>query len=419
MKVLVRSAKVIAPQSSFHHKVIDMLIENGVIVKIASSLNDFADQEVSLDNLHLSIGWFDSSVSFGEPGYEERECIENGLRTAAKSGFSTIMLNPDTFPVTDNQGAVKFLKYQSAGLATRLFPVGALTQKGEGNALAEMYDMSRAGAVAFGDYKSPVSDPNLLKIALQYTQSFGGIVQSFPLEERLSQDAVAHEGKMSMQLGLKGNPDLAEELQVYRDLALLEYVGGKLHIPTISTAKSVKRIGEAKEKGLDVSCSVAVHNLAFTEESIQGFDSRYKVNPPLRTEADRQALIEGVQTGIIDMVTSDHRPMDIEHKKMEFELAENGTLGLESAFGALNKIFGVDKTIELLTAGRERFLTENPKLAEGSPAELTFFNPKKGYTFKKEDIYSSTTNSMFLNSSLEGKVYGLYAQNHLILNEDE
>src|SRR5699024_8669071 len=319
MKILIKSARIIDKNRKFNQKKADILVENGKIKEISSSIKTTAYKIISLENLHISKGWFDSSICFGEPGYEERETLENGLLVAAKSGFTGIALNPDTFPVIDSHSSVNFLKNKAFNAATHLFPIGSLTQAGEGKELAELYDMKQAGAVAFGDYKKPVENPNLLKIALQYSQSFEALILSFPEEKTLTKNAVVNEGEISTKMGLKGMPSFAEELQISRDLEILAYTGGKLHIPTISTAGSVSRIAKAKEKGLDVSSSVALHNLFFTDEKLEEFDAAYKVKPPLRTEKDRKALIEGVKSGVIDMVTTDHRPMNIEYKELEYE----------------------------------------------------------------------------------------------------
>jgi len=296
-----------------------------------------------------------------------------------------------------------------------LYPIGALTQKSESVDLAELFDMKNAGAVAFSDYKIPVKNPNLLKIALQYTQTFNGLVQSFPQENAIARNGCVHEDYESTQLGLKGIPALAEELQITRDLFILEYAGGKLHIPTISTKKSVKLIKQAKKKGLDVTCSVAIHQLILTDKKLQNFDANYKVLPPLRTSKDAKALLKGLKDGTIDMVTTDHTPIAIEQKKVEFENAAYGTIGLESAFGALNTVFSVEKTIELLTSGRKRFGIEEPILKEGEKAEFTLFNPDENFTFQKENIFSTSKNSMFIGEKMKGKVYGIFANNKLTL----
>lgn len=408
MNLLLKSATIIDSASEFHRSTKDILIENGVITKIATSVENTKKYDtLSLENLHISQGWFDSSVSLGEPGFEERETIENGLKTAAKSGFTAVAVNPNAHPIADSKADISFLKSKAVGNAVDLYPMGALTTKSESVDLAEMFDMKSAGAIAFGDYQKAIENPNLLKIALLYASNFDGLVLSFPQENKIAGKGMMNEGPNSTRLGLKGIPALAEELQVARDLFLLAYTKGKLHIPTISTATSVQLIREAKQKGLNVSCSVAIHNLVLSDDELESFDSNYKVLPPLRTHNDCYALIEGLKDGTIDMVTSDHNPIDIEHKKMEFDNAMFGTIGLESAFGALRTIFDTEKTIELLTSGKERFGIETSQIAEGKLANLTLFNPEGNYTFTSAHIHSSSKNSAFLGKELKGTVYGI------------
>ena len=417
MNILIKSATIIDSKSDFHNTTQDLLIEDGVITQVASNIKNPKNyKEIKLENLHISQGWFDSSVSFGEPGYEERDTIENGLKTAAASGFTAVALNSNTYPVIDSNSDITFLNSKANNNTVSLLPIGALTTSSKGEDLAELYDMHTAGAVAFYDHKKPISNPNLMKIALQYASNFDGLVCSFPQENKISGHGVMNENITSTKLGLKGIPALAEELQVARDLFLLEYTGGKLHIPTISTVKSVALIREAKKKKLDVTCSVAIHNLYFTDEALTDFDTHFKVLPPLRTQTDVDALIEGVKDGTIDMVTSDHNPIDIEQKKVEFDHAEYGTIGLESAFGALQTIFTVKKTIDLLTKGKSRFGLNNTSINIGEKLNITLFNPDTKYTFSKSDIISRSKNAIFENESLKGKVYGIISNNKVALN---
>jgi dihydroorotase (multifunctional complex type) len=418
MKIIIRSAKIIDSKSPFHNQTVDLLIADGLIEKIGPSILDIEETtEVKFDNLHLSQGWFDSSVSFGEPGYEDRETIANGLNVAAKSGFTAIALQPNSFPVIDNQSQVNFVKNKALGFATELFPIGALTKASEGKDMAELFDMKKAGAIAFGDYNKSLDNANLLKIALQYVQDFDSLVITYAQDANIKGNGVANEGIVSTKLGLKGIPNLAEELQVARNLFLLEYAGGKLHIPTISTAKSVELIKEAKAKGLQITCSVSVHHLVLTDEKLEGFDTRYKVTPPLRAETDRIALINAVLDGTIDMITSDHNPIDIEFKKMEFDTAKNGTIGLESAFGALLTVLPLETVIEKLTAGKAVFGIENTSITEGSKANFTFFTPDGKSTFTKENIRSKSKNSAFLGTEIRGSVYGILNQNKLVITK--
>ena len=430
MKVLLKSAIIIDASSKHHLKKRDILIENGKISKIASSIspsdvtgNSGKIQEVRLKNLHISRGWFDSSVSFGEPGFEERETIENGLKTAAFSGFTGVAVNANSFPVTDSKGHIKFLKSKAEGKAVNLYPIGALTMGSSGTDLAELFDMQNEGAVAFYDYKKPIENANLLKIALQYSQGFNGLVQSFPFERSVARKGIVNEEVNSTLLGLKGIPALAEELQIIRDLYILEYTGGKLHIPTISTKKSVELIRDAKKRGLNVSCSVAIFNIMLTDDVLESFDANYKLLPPLRTQDNIKALLKGLKDGTIDGVTSDHNPIDIEHKKIEFDHAFFGSIGLEACFGGLNSLLGVEQTVKSLTALKEVFNTsttanssEVGSVEEGQIADLSLFNPEGTWKFSENDILSTSKNSALLGSRLEGKPYGIFANNQLVLN---
>ena len=416
MKLIIRDAKIIDSKSPFHNKNVDILIVDGFIKKIGTSLSNSENiEELKLNNLHVSQGWFDSSVSLGEPGFEDRETISNGLNVAAKSGFTAIALQPNSFPIIDNQSQVNFVLNKAIGFATQLYPIGALTKESAGKDMAELFDMQKAGAVAFGDYNKSLGNANLLKIALQYVQDFDGLTIAFSQDENIKGNGVANEGIVSTRLGLKGIPNLAEELQIARNLFILEYTGGKLHIPTISTKKSVQLIKEAKANGLNVSCSAAVHHLVLTDEKLEGFDTRYKVSPPLRTENDRKALLKGIKDGAIDMITSDHNPIDIEHKKMEFDGAKSGTIGMESAFGALMTVLPLEIVIEKLTSGKETFGIEIQTINEGSRANITLFNPEPKSLFTKSSILSKSKNSAFLDMQLQGKVYGIVNQDQLIL----
>lgn len=416
-QVILKQAKIIDPSSPYHNQVMDIKIENGTITQIEKEIAASSGFEVvKISNLHISKGWMDSSVSFGEPGYEERETIENGLKVAAKSGFTAIALQPNSNPTIDNQAQVRFVLDRAKNHATTLYPIGALTKGSEGTDLAELFDMKNAGAIAFGDYKKALQNANLQKIALQYVQDFDGMVIAFSQDSTLKGIGIANEGAVSTKLGMKGIPALAEELQVARNLFLLEYTGGKLHIPTISTQGSIKLIKDAKAKGIQVTCSVAVHNLVLNEEVLMGFDTRYKVLPPLRDEATRKALVEAVLDGTIDCITSDHNPLDIEHKKLEFDLAKDGTIGLESAFSALLTVLPMEVVIEKLNAIKTVLNLENPTIATNNQAAISLFTTTDNWTFGKENILSKSKNSAFLGQKMKGKAIGIYNNGQLIIN---
>jgi len=417
MNLLIKSAVIIDKKNPLHRKKRDLLIEKGVITKIAPSIKPTKKiKELRLPNLHVSTGWFDSSVSFGEPGFEERETIANGLQTAAKSGFTAVAVNPISHPITDNKAGVEYLINKAEDFATELLPIGSLTKNANGVEMAEIYDMQQAGAIAFSDYKRAIKNPILLKVCLQYAQAFKGLIMSFPQDELLVNNGLANESEEIIRIGLKGNPNLAEELQIIRDLYLLEYTGGRLHIPTISTAKSVKLIKEAQKKGLDVTCSVSAHHLSLTDAELKNFNSNFKVAPPLRTKKETKALQKGVKDGTIAIITSDHQPYDIENKKKEFAYAKAGTIGLESMFGSVNSVLDLEDFIESITyKPRAIFGLEQPEIREGSSANFSFFNPKKEGIFTEKDILSSSNNSAFLGKELCGEVYGIYNKNELIL----
>lgn len=418
MSTLLKNATIIDATSPFHHQKKDILIRHGKLEKIEDLILEKPEYSViSLDNLHVSCGWFDTSVSLGEPGFEERETIENGLKVASKSGFTAIAVNANTNPVIDSKSDVAFLINQATNSATKLYPIAALTLKSEGADMAELYDMQQTGAIAFGDYNKPIENDNLMKVALLYAQNFDGLVLSFPKNNAISGEGIANEGINSTKLGLKGIPALAEHIQIARDLFLLEYTGGKLHVPTISSAKSVDLIKDAKKKGLKVTCSVAAHHLVLTDDELHGFDSNFKTNPPLRTKEDIKAMQKGVKTGVIDVITSDHNPIDIEHKKVEFSEAEDGIIGLESAFGAINSVLNLDDFIECLTVKPKAiFGIKNHTIIEGSIADITLFDPTQKNIFTKKHILSTSKNSAFINKKLKGKVYGIFANNQLITN---
>lgn len=415
MRLIIKQATLVDPQGPNHLKTTDILVENGIIKQLGQITPQDGDQLYEADNLHVSPGWFDTSVCLGEPGYEDRETLANGLQVAALSGFTGVAVQPNTVPVADNQSVIRLIKQASKNTATEAYPIGALTKESAGKDMAELLDMQEAGAIAFGDYQKNLSNANLLKIALQYAQDFQARIIAFSMDENIKGKGVVNEGITSTRLGLKGIPGLAEEIMVARNLTVLEYTGGRLHLPTLSTIGSLELVKKAKDKGLQVSCSVAISQLGLHDGVLDGFDTRYKLMPPLRDEATQNALRKAVEDGLMDCVTSDHNPIDIEHKKMEFDLAMYGSIGLESAFGVMNSIFGLETTIQQLTNGRKIFGLEIPHLKEGAIANLTFFNPEGQWTFEKQHIRSKSKNAAFLGKEMKGTVYGVFNNQKLVV----
>ena len=418
MSILIKSAKIIDASSKFNGKTQDILIINGKIQEINNEINSKAKKTISFKDLHLSPGWLDTSVCFGEPGLEEREDLSNGAQTASFSGFTDIVLNPETEPYLDTKADISYIKSNSKDFVTKIHPLGCLTKEAKSKKLADLFEMFESGAVGFYDFKRPITNSNLIKIALQYVQNFNGLVISFPYEKSLCPNGQMHEGQISTNYGLKGIPTISEEIMLKRDLKILEYTGGKIHIPCISTEESVKLIQEAKKNKLNVTCSVSINNLFFNDDKLKDFDTRFKVLPPIRSEEHRKALIKGLKDGIIDFVTSDHTPIDIDKKKTDFENSLFGSTGLESLYGALNSLFDLNTTIDILTRRKETFGIEKSSINEGQTACLSLFNPNIEYEFLKENIISKSKNSCFIGSKLKGKPLGIISNNSIRLIEN-
>ena len=417
MNLLIRSAIVIDKKSEFHNDKVDILIKNGIISNIAPSIKNSNNyKELKLDNLHVSNGWFDYSISCGQPGFEERDTMINTLDVASKSGFTCIGIQPNTYPIIDKRSEIEYVKLLSFNNIVKVHPIGSLTKKSESNELSEIFDMGDGGAIAFGDYKKSIKNPNILKLALQYSNNSNYPIMSFPNTLDISENGVVNENVTSTVLGLNPIPSFSEHLNIQRDLTILEYAGGKLHIPTISTAKSAELIRNAKKNGLNVTCSTTIHNLFFDDQNLSGYNTNFKVLPPLRSAADIKSLKIAVKDGTIDLVTCDHNPLNIELKDLEFENAAFGTIGLESFFGALNKLFSTKLAIQILTRGRSKFSLSSTSISVGELADITLFNPNYDYVFSESQIFSKSKNSIFINSKLKGKVYGIISNNKLKLN---
>ena len=417
MSILIKSAKIIDADNPLDGKVFDIYIDKGIISKIDKNIDKPAKTIISRENLHVSIGWLDSSVCFGEPGLEEREDLENGIKSAGLSGFTDIVLNSETLPILDSKADISYIKSKTQNSVVSVHPLGALSKKSDSEELADLKEMYDVGCIGFNDFKKAIKNPNLLKTALQYVQHFDGLILSFPIEDSISKNAQVHEGEVSTKYGIKGFPPISEEIAVYRDLKILEYTDGKLLIPTVSTTGSVKLINEAKSKGLKVWCSVSINNLFFNDDKLKDFDTRFKVMPPIRDEKTRKELIKYVNDGSIDLVTCDHCPIDIDNKKTDFENSFFGSTGLESSFGALNSLFDLNKTIKILTSGYDTFSINKPSLSVGSTAKLTLFNPDIKYTFSKSNILSKSKNSSFIDSKLKGKAYGIVSNSKFLIVE--
>ncbi len=416
MIVLIKNAHIIDSQSVHNGQIQDVLIENGLIRRIGSDLSTPADARVlESPNLHLSPGWVDMRVSAKDPGSEHKEDLASLCRAAAAGGYTDIAVLPNTQPAMDSKNALGYLRQQTQGQSVTVHAIAAVTRKTAGVDFTDMLDLHHAGAVAFSDGDHPLHDPDLFIKTLQYLYQIGALLMNRPEEPALTRFGQMHEGRQSTLLGLKGMPTLAETIIVERDVQLLAYALENtpptdstkplLHFSCLSSARSVAIIRQAKAAGLPISCDVAAHQLVFDEAALSTFDTNLKVNPPFRTVTDRDALWAGLADGTIDAVVSDHNPQDDDSKNTEFDQAEFGVTGLETAFAAVvsyNHTLQLAQIIDLFSHHPRRILRLPPVLiAEGQPATLTLFDPAQVWTFDK--TVSKSFNSPFRDQSLTGR----------------
>ncbi len=421
MKVLIKQARLISPSSPFNGQIKDILITNGIITQIGDNISTKPDKLIEQTGLCVSIGWMDIYSNFGDPGYEYKETLESGAMAAAAGGFTDVMVLPNTNPVVHNKPQVEYIIQKSKLLTVNIHPIGAVTKNIDGKELAEMYDMHQSGALAFGDGINPIQSAGILLKALQYVKSFNGTIIQIPDDKSIGANGLINEGIISTQLGLPGKPTIAEEILIARDIKITRYADSKLHFTGVSSAKSIEYIKRAKEGGINISCSVTPYHIYFTDTDMQQYDTNLKVNPPLRIETDRLALLNAVADGTIDCIASHHFPQNWDSKTCEFEYAKEGMIGLESLFGVLNTICNgkpsIDNIIKMLSENpRKIFGLEIPEIKEGLPACLTLFNTEEEYIFDASMIKSKSKNSPFIGKKLKGKVIGIINKGKVELN---
>jgi dihydroorotase len=410
----------------------DVLISGGIIERLGINLEPAAGSEIwDVRGACVSPGWMDVGVQTGDPGFEHREDLQSVGQSAAAGGFTAIAGFPNTNPAIHSKSEILYIKNKTAGDPVAFHPIGAVSTDCAGKDLAELFDMHAAGAIAFSDGGKAIQDAGLLLRAMQYVQAFDGLVMNEPHHKTIAGGGQMHEGIASTMLGMKGIPSLAETLMVQRDLSILEYTGGRLHLHLLSTRKSVEMVRAAKKSGMQVTASVAIANLCFTDDMLLGnksdlrmdtaFNSNWKLSPPLRNATDVEALLEGLADGTIDFICSNHTPWDEESKNLEFPYAEFGMIGLETAFPLcrtyLSGAISTELFIEKMAVQPRRVLgLPVPEIKPGAPAELTVFDPDMAWTYRAANIRSKSKNTPFTDTEFKGKILGIISNGQIVRN---
>lgn len=405
---------------------VDIRVRNGKIVEIAPDIKS-ADGEKVFDGngLFVSGGWMDMHVHLREPGYEHKETIETGCQAAVAGGFTAVACMPNTDPPIHTRDVVEFIVNKAASLPVHVYPIGTVSKEREGEQISEMADMKEGGAVAFSDDGDPVFNSQLMRLALEYSSMLGVPVINHEEDLDLSRPGYMNEGKVSTRLGLQGTPGIAEEVMIARDILLAELTGGHIHVAHISTERGVDLVRQAKARGIHVTTEVCTHHIDLTDEEIEKrhYDTNCKMHPPLRTEKDRLAMIEGLRDGTIDAICTDHAPHAVEEKDVEFIYAPNGIIGLETAFGVAVKRLLATKTLKLneliakIVDNPRRILhIPIPVIEEGSEANLTFFDPDCEWVFESRHIKSKSVNTPYIGAKLTGRAEAVYNKRQFVRN---
>jgi dihydroorotase len=409
--LLIKNVNIVDPNSEFNNSKKDILLKNGLIEKIEDNIEVNNLETVQEDNLHVCPGLFDFSVDFPEPGNEQRETLKSGVFSSKSGGFTGLGLQPTYQPTRDKKSEILFCKNTTKDFGIDVVPFGAISKELKGEQLAEMFDMYKAGALAFSDNMRPVHNSGLFSRALLYAKNFNGLIISFPYEEKISPNGLVNEGVISTKLGLEGISDLSEELMVNRDLLINKYHEGRLHFNILSSKKSLEQLEVAKKTQNNLSCGTSIFHLLFDDEIINQFDNRFKILPPFRTKEDRNALLEGVKNGTIDVITSYHQPYEKETTNVEFSLSPFGKIGTQVCFPLaltyLKEYIGLEKIVQCMSINPRTILQlEVPIIKEGYRVNMTLFNPDKKWTYDKNNNTSMSENTGLFGAELNGFVHG-------------
>ncbi|MDZ7720923.1 MAG: dihydroorotase [Balneolaceae bacterium] len=423
--LLIQNAK---PIGSNHDgsEAVDIRIKDGVIAEISSGL-EIKDGEEAFDanGAYISGGWMDMHVHFREPGYEHKETLETGCRSAMFGGFTEVACMPNTKPAIHTRDVVEFIRNKSDQQLVDVHPIGCVTKERKGESIAEMSDMKEGGAVAFSDDGDPVYNSQVMRVALEYSSMLGMPIINHEEDLALSRPGHMNEGEVSARLGLDGTPGIAEEAMIARDILLAGFTGGHIHVAHISTRKAVDLVRRAKEEGVNITTEVCAHHFDLTDKEIETrhFDTNVKMHPPLRTQDDVDAMIEGLADGTIDVICTDHAPHAIEEKEVEFIYAPNGIIGLDTAWSiSVQRLLNTGKLSlqqlmkKFVINPRQILNLDIPEIKEGQIANLTIFNTDEEWTYRLNEVRSKSKNSPYLGKTLTGRALAVYNKNRFAIN---
>lgn len=410
MTILIKAGRVIDPAQGVDGQ-FDVLIENGRIAKLGQNLagQNFSGQVIDAAGKLVVPGLIDIHVHLRDPGYEYKEDIQSGTQAAVAGGFTSVACMPNTNPVNDNKAVSLYIRHraQEVGLAN-VFPIGAITKGLKGESMAEMGELREAGCLALSDDGKPVNNSELMRRALEYSRPFGLTLITHAEDLSLVGEGVMNEGFVATELGLKGIPWVAEDAATARDIMLAEFTGGKLHVAHVSTKGSVELVRQAKKRGVQVTCEATPHHFTLTDDAVRGYETNAKMNPPLRSAEDVAAIRAGLADGTIDAIATDHAPHHFDEKNVEFNIALNGIVGLESALPLTLElvkegVLSLTQAIRLLTCGPAQALgIPRGTLAEGVAADVTIIDPELSWTLEADKLASKSKNTPFDGWIMQG-----------------
>ena len=405
-KLVLQGGTILDPLSGRSKKG-NVVIERNKIKSVGSTGGAKGETKIDCSGLVITHGFCDVHVHFREPGREDKETLQTGSRAALAGGFTRVCVMPNTSPPLDTPESIRFIVEKAEECPVHIHPIGAVTKGQKGQELTEVQGIISEGAVALSDDGFPISDAQVMRLALEYTSMFDKPVINHAEDECLRNNGLMHEGEISTRLGLAGNPSLAEAIMIQRDLELANMIQAKLHVPHVSSAGGAANIRRMKKLNPNITAEVTPHHLFFNDQALLEYNTNFKVAPPIRTEDDRKELIKAVKDGTFDCIATDHAPHTIEEKEATFELAPFGMIGLESCFGAVNKVLDMPlkELLKLLTVNPRRVMGFEEDLFKiGCAAELTILDPAQEWIYKEQNIYSKSRNTPFIGEKLKGKV---------------